>query len=108
MLIATKNFDKEKVYSLRNDTAGMRDYVKSLIPDVYKHSDSIFNNQLYFIYVSMLGDSTYSMEDRQLIANALMKKVKVTGYINQFLTVGELERFVNPKRLDALYKGDTK
>ena len=105
MIIITKSYDVKKVYEARGNYEQMREYVLTLIPDVYKHSDSIFYNQCYYIYTDIMQNSTYSFDIKKEIADTLMRKIHVVGYLDDFIEMSVVERFVNFEKLN-MYRED--
>lgn len=108
MFVGSLKYDKEKVKSLNGDTGGMREYAKSLIPEELRHNDSLVANQLYYIYTDVAKDTSLSMEVRKELADTLMYRIKIVGYLNSFVPITDMIRFVNRNKLERLYKGESK
>ena len=100
MLILTRKYDLEKCISLRNDQEALTEYINSLMPERFKHVDSLLSNQRYFINCDMYTHVEYSIEIRRELSDALMHNVRVAGYIGDFVTVQELETYVSNKAVN--------
>lgn len=107
MLIATTHVYINKCFELVNDKDELDRYIESLIPEKYKHVSSIIGNQRYYINCRMFESREHSIDEKRALSNVLMLHVRVAGLLGSFVTVTELEGFVD-KDLVAEYREESK
>ncbi len=102
MIIGTKVFDM-KILQYIDDYEGLVNYVRSLVPERYRHLNSIVNNTRYYLNIQLLQARNISKENKEKLSFMLMHRVKVVGFIDCFITCGELERRINMKAVMGDY-----
>lgn len=106
MIIATDVFDMDKVISLKTDYSGMCDYIWTLVPERYRHLESIYHNTRYYINMCVLKSSSIPMETKTEISKFLTKDIRVVGYTDSYITCSELEKRVNINKVNKYHERD--
>lgn len=106
MIVCTTSFDVNTVLSLDGDVAGMKEYVKSLMPAIYQHNTALLSNQLYFINSKILKLKDVSIDKKASVSDTLVNGLQVCGYLDSFLEISTIERLVKEKRLYDMYNKD--
>lgn len=106
MIIATNVFDMKKVVSLSEDYDGLCNYIRSLMPERYKHIDAIYHNTRYYLNLEVLKASDISMEKKVSLSEKLTKNIRVVGYMDVYITCKDLERKINMKKVEQYYRGE--
>lgn len=106
MIIGTDNIDYDKVIGLSDDYNGLCEYIRSLVPEQYRHVEAIYNNTRYYINTMILENSSLSLDKKMAITKLLTKNIRVVGYTDVYITCGDLERRINMKRVNSYYEGD--
>jgi hypothetical protein len=106
MIIATDNFDMNKVMSLCHDYDGLCAYVRSLVPERYKHLDTIYNNTRYYINLCVLKAKDIPMSKKQEVSKLLTRNIHVVGYTDIYITCYDLEKRISMSRVDKYHKGE--
>lgn len=107
MLIATTNVDINKCFGLSNNKDELDKYIESLVPEKYRHISAIIGNQRYYINCRMFESREHSIDEKRDLSNMLMLHVRVAGLLGSFVTVTELEGFID-KDLVAEYREGNK
>lgn len=95
MLVGTKSFDVERVRELKDNADSLLSYVTSLVPDIYRHNTGIISNQRYYVNFSILQEKSIPIEEKTEISRILVDGIHTVGYLDSFVPVGDIERFVN-------------
>jgi hypothetical protein len=106
MIIATDSFDLDKVIALRENYEELCNYVKTLVPDRYKHIDAIYHNTRYYINMCVLKNTSIPMERKLQVSKYLTKGIRVVGYTDTYITCSELEKRINMNKVNKYYEGD--
>ena len=106
MIIATNSFDMDKVLRLVGNYEGLCEYVKSLVPDRYKHIDAIYHNTRYFLNLEVLKSKDIPMDKKTELSKLLTKGIRVVGYMDVYIACNEMERKINMKKVDQYHRGD--
>lgn len=104
MLIATREYSVEMLLQVYEDQDKLDEYVLSLIPEKFKHVSAILSNQKYFINYKILNDKDIPMDQKTLLSNALVARVHVVGYLDEFTTMDEIRRYVNMDRVAEYHR----
>lgn len=104
MIICSENFSVPKCISCDGDEEAMHEYVLSIIPPIYRHNTSLVSNQKYYMNTVILKDESISVEKKISISNTLMANVNVCGYLDTFISIQGVERFINNDKLMQLRK----
>ncbi len=107
MIICSESFSVPRCISLADDEEGMNEYVLSLIPKIYQHNTSLISNQKYYMNTIILKDKTIPLDKKIAISNTLMHNVNVCGYLDTFISIQGVERFINNDKLIKLRKEDS-
>ena len=103
MIIYSKNVDIDKVISLKDNPDALVEYVESILPPNYKKHETLTSNQKYYV-VSKVLDTALSKEEKKAISDILLRKIKTVGYIDSFIELSEIERFVDRNRLNEMIR----
>lgn len=106
MIVATDAFDMQKVKSLIKSGGDLCEYAMSLVPDRYKHVDGIYHNTRYFLNLNILKATDISLEDKTAASASLTAGLHVVGYMDDYITCGEMERHINMKKVNKYFEGD--
>lgn len=106
MLIATNVIDYDKVLSLSEDEEGLCAYIKSLVPERYRHVDAIYHNTRYYINLEVLKNSTYPLEKKLALSRMLTKNIRTVGYMDSYVTCSELEAHISMKKVHKYHEGE--
>ena len=100
MIIATKNIDIEEVIKNQDN---IDEYITDLIPDILKHNDAIKSNTKYYIATLMMK-SDYDDNTKRNFCNSILRDNRVLGYIGQFISIAEIENFIDMNEVNRYYK----
>ena len=106
MIVCEEEFNKEKVLSLAGDIEGMKEYVISLIDPIYRHSNLLISNQLFYINQCILRDKSIPLDKKVAVSDTLVADVQVCGYLDTVTFMKTVERLVDYNKLYELYKKD--
>lgn len=106
MIIATNSFDMGKIISMSENYEGLCSYIRTLVPDRYKHIDAIYHNTRYYINLEVLKAKDITMQKKMALSKLLTKGIRVVGYMDVYITCTDLERKVNMKKVEQYHRGD--
>lgn len=108
MIIVSKVYDRDKIISLKGDVEGMVEYVKSTIPEPFRHHEGLISNQRFFLSTKILSDEKIPIKVKTEVSNTLVDGVKVVGYLDRFTDIGEVQKFVKTEKLNVIWEKEKK
>lgn len=106
MIVATDAFDMDAIHTIVKSNGDIREYVRSLVPDKYKHVDAIFHNTRYLLNLQVLKSGEFTLQEKTWLNAELTKDIHVVGYMDVYITCGELERHINMSNVEEYFRGD--
>ena len=108
MIIANLNYSKSELVSRMNNFDELCKYVRSTIPEKYRHVDAIYHNTRYYLNTCVLEDDTLNLSVKKQLSDILTKNIRVVGVLGEWVPCSELDRRTNLNRVFKYYKGDLK
>lgn len=99
MLVPTKVFDIKYIISNVNNPDKIKDYVWSIIPDIYRHQVSLYSNQCFYISYAILSSSDIREDVKRRVSDILCDGLHVVGYLDGFKFLSDTEKYINFKKL---------
>lgn len=99
MIVGTTNIDYETVYLYTSAPEGLVDYAKNLVPLWARHIPGIVDNQRYLVALHVRKMLTIQFYTRKSMTDALIKDIKITGIINQFISIYDILECCDTKKL---------
>lgn len=103
MVVACIDYDKKFIKANRDNADALREYALSLVPDIYKHNGVLCANQIYYIYTVLLDNVDIDNEVRRT-ANNLVAGIRIAGYLDYFMPISEIEKFIDDDEVCKFYK----
>lgn len=88
-----------QVVSNSKTVEALKEYSLTLIPDTYKNTSEIVNNQLY-LCASMLLSSNVSYDVKKEIAGTILNESYVTGCLNTCVELAILDSLIDKEKLN--------
>lgn len=104
MIIATDDVDIKKVVNMSGDSDKLCTYVKSLVPERYRHIDAIYHNTRYYINLLVLKSDDISLEKKSALSKLLTRNIRVVGYMGVYITCKDLERKISMKKVNKYHE----
>lgn len=106
MIVAVRGFDFDTVHKIITSDGDICKYIDDLIPPTYKHCDAIRYNTRYYLYTLAMSSEQFTLYEKGWLNQKLTKDLHVVGYIDEYIPVDILERYINMKKVDNYYKGE--
>lgn len=106
MIVATDSFNMDDIHFIVKSNGDIRGYVASLVPDKYRHVEAIAHNTRYLLNLQVLKSREFTLQEKTWISSELTKNIHVVGYMDVYITCGEMERHINMKEVDKYFRGE--
>ena len=90
MIVGTTNIDYDTVYLYTSAPDGLVDYAKNLVPLWARHIPGIVDNQRYLVALHVRKMLSIQFYKRKSMTDVLIKDIKITGIINQFVSIYDI------------------
>lgn len=106
MIVATNAFNMDEVRSVIKSGGDLCEYVRSLIPNRYRHIDGIYHNTRYYLNLVILKSKDFSLQEKTDASAALTKGLHVVGYMDCYIDCGLLERHIDMRKVNKYFEVD--
>lgn len=96
----------DDIHSIIKKGGDIREYVSGLVPTKYRHVEAISHNTRYLLNLQVMKSREFSLEEKTWMNQELTKNIHVVGYMDVYITCGELERHINMKEVDKYFRGE--
>lgn len=106
MIIANLNYSSSELIKRVDNFEELCKYIRSTVPEEYRHVDAIYHNTRYYLNTRVLEDSSIPLNTKKKLSDALTTGLRTVGVLGDWVTCGELNRRANMEKINKYRKGD--